>query len=388
MKFINTLGRIFYTELKTIFTDGGAILLFLVASFAYPVIYSVAYMSEVLEDVPVCVVDLDNTSSSRELIKYMNVCSEVSVTKSACSTKEAMIYLDKGEVNAIFRIPSDFESKLITQTQSPVSIYCDGAYFLFYKAAQKALLKATSVMSGKTEIKRLMNRGVDYNSAKNAATLMNIKVFNEYNPAGGYGSFLMPGIIFLILQQTLLIGIGLLGGSMKEKNLFRFYKVYDNKIGGIKALILGKSLAYTAVYVFNFILSLVVLNDIFGFPEQGSFIDQIAITIPYLLAVSFLGLALSTLFKTRVHSLMFLVFLSPLLLFMSGVSWPIESIPMWLRAIISVFPSQFAIPAFLRIKVMGVTLDKVHWELSMIIIQMIIYFFLACFAYKKAIHKK
>jgi len=388
MKFINTLGRIFYTELKTIFTDGGAILLFLVASFAYPVIYSVAYMNEVLEDVPVCVVDLDNTTSSRELIKYMDASSEVAVTCAANSTKEAKNVLDKGDVNAIFRIPSGFEKKLIAQTQSPVSIYCDGAYFLYYKAAQKALLKATSVMSAKIEVKRLMNRGVDYNSAKDSASLMDIKVFNEYNPAGGYGSFLMPGIIFLILQQTLLIGIGLLGGSMKEKNLFRFYKVYDNNKGGIKALILGKSLAYTTVYVFNFVLSLVVLNDIFGFPEKGLFIDQLAVTIPYLLAVSFLGLALSTLFKTRVHSLMFLVFLSPLLLFMSGVSWPIESIPMSLRTIISVFPSQFAIPAFLRIKVMGVALERVSWELIMILIQMTIYFFLACFAYKKAIHKK
>lgn len=388
MKFINTLGRIFYTELKTIFTDGGAILLFLVANFAYPVIYSFAYMNEELQDVPACVVDLDDTKSSRELIKYMDASSELKISRHAESTKEAMLLLDKGEVNTIFRIPSDFEKKILSQVQSPVSLYCDGAYFLYYKASQKALLKATSTLSAHIEIKRLMNKGADYNIAKDASQLMDIKTFNEYNPSGGYGSFLMPGIIFLILQQTLLIGIGLLGGSIKEKNYFRFYKVYDNKKGGIPALILGKSLAYTTVYVFNFILSLVVLNDLFGFPERGLFINQLAITIPYLLSISFLGLALSTLFKTRVHSLMFLVFLSPLLLFMSGVSWPLEAIPMSLRAIMSIFPSQFAIPAFLRIKIMGVALEHVSWELSAVLIQMVIYFFLACFAYKKAIHKK
>lgn len=388
MKFINTLRRIFFTELKTIFTDGGAILLFLVANFAYPVIYSVAYMNEELQNVPICVIDNDITQSSEKIIKYMDETSELKVSQRASSMSEAMEMFDKGKVNAIFLIPKDFEKKILISIQSPVSLYCDGAYFLFYKSAQKALIKATGKMSENIEIKQLMERGLGYNQAKSSSELMDIKVFQEYNQSGGYGSFLMPGMIYLILQQTLLIGIGLLGGSMKEKNYFRFYKVFDNKKGGLQALILGKTLAYTTVYLFNFILSLVVLNDVFQFPEKGLFINQLALTIPYLLSISFLGLAVSTLFKTRVHSLMFLVFLSPILLFMSGVSWPIEAIPMSLRFIFSVFPSQYAIPAFLRLKVMGVGIDKIAWELSFIIIQMIIYFLIACFAYKKAIHKK
>lgn len=388
MKFINTLARIFYTEFKTIFTDGGAILLFLIANIIYPVVYSVAYMNEEMVDVPVCVVDKDNTKSSRDLIKYMDASSELKISQSAISLKEAMKLFDKGEVNAVFRIPENFEKNIISSVQAPVSIYCDGAYFLYYKASQKALVKATGYMSENIEVKRLMEKGMDYNSAKDASKIIDLKVFNEYNSSGGYGSFLMPGIIFLILQQTLLIGIGLLGGSMKEKDYFRFYKVYDNKKGGIQALILGKALAYTTVYLLNFVLSLIVINDIFGFPDRGLFINQLAIAIPYLLSISFLGLALSTLFKTRVHSMMFLVFLSPVLLFMSGVSWPVEAIPTSLRAIMSVFPSQFAIPAFLRVKVMGVALDKVSWELSFILIQMLVYFLLACFAYKKVINKK
>jgi ABC-2 type transport system permease protein len=388
MKFINTLRRIFFRELKTIFTDGGAILLFLVANFAYPLVYSCAYMNEELQDVSVCLVDKDNTKSSRELIKYLDASSELKVSESAISMKEAMIQFEKGKVNAVFRIPDDFERKILSSEQSPVSMYCDGAYFLYYKACQKALVKATGIMSENIEIKRLMERGMDYHSAKDAANLVDLKVFNEYNPSGGYGSFLIPGIIFLILQQTLLIGIGLLGGSMKEKNYFRFYKVFDNKIGGIPALILGKSLAYTTVYLFNFILSLYVLNDLFGFPEKGLFINQLALVIPYILSVSFLGLAMSTLFKTRVHSMMFLVFLSPLLLFTSGISWPIESIPMSVRALMSIFPSQQAIPAFLRLKIMGVGLERISFEYIFIIVQMLIYFLLACFAYKKLIHKK
>lgn len=134
MKFLNTLARVFFTELRTIFTDGGAILLFLVANFIYPVVYSTAYMNEGLTDVPVCVVDKDNTKSSRELIKYMDASAELKISNSALSMKGAMHLFDKGEVNAIFRIPEDFEKKILSSVQSPVSIYCDGAYLLDRKS--------------------------------------------------------------------------------------------------------------------------------------------------------------------------------------------------------------------------------------------------------------
>ncbi|MCT4600532.1 MAG: ABC transporter permease [Marinifilaceae bacterium] len=387
MKFLNTLRRIFFAELKTIFTDGGAILLFFVANLVYPVVYSTAYTNEVLEELSVCVIDSDNTGLSRKITKYLDNTNELSVDYKVHDMADAKELFDNGKIHAVYNIPKDFEKDILSQKQATLGMYGDGAYFLYYKTAQKALVYAGGTLSAEVEIKRLMSKGMDFNSAKKSSNITNLKVFNEYNPSGGYGSFLMPAIIYLILQQTLLIGIGLLGGTQREKNTFKYYKAFDNKRGGIGALVIGKAMAYVLVYLVNFILSLYVINDLFGFPNAGSFTNQLALTIPYLFAVSFLGMSISTLFKTRVQSLLFLVFLSPVMLFMVGISWPLEAIPTFLKIIFSIFPSQFAIPAFIRIKLMDAELAMVSVEYIIILIQMVIYFGIACFAYKRMIHK-
>ena len=385
--YINTIGRVFFNELRTIFRDGGAILLFVIANFAYPVIYSFAYSNENVFDLPVCVVDFDNTSTSRSLIKMADETPELSIERSAASLQEAKEMFNRGEVNAIVRIPKDFEKKILKSESSPVSLYCDGAYFMYYKLAQKALLSSSNTLAAGIEVKKLLAKGENINQATTSVFPIKVDIFEEYNPGGGYGSFVMPGMIFLILQQTLLIGIGLLGGTRRENNSFRFYRVFCNTRGGISSLVLGKSLAYVMVYVFNFMLSLVVINHMFGFPFRGGFVSELLLLVPFLFAVSFMGLAISTLFRSRVHSLMFLVFLSPILLFLSGLSWPKDSIPEVLQWFSSLFPTEYGIPAFLRLRVMGVGFESISFEFFAILVQMIIYFFLACYAYKRLIIK-
>jgi ABC-2 type transport system permease protein len=242
-------------------------------------------------------------------------------------------------------------------------------------------------LAGGIEVKKLLAKGENLNQASTSIFPMNVDIFEKYNPGGGYGSFVMPGMIFLILQQTLLIGIGLLGGTKRENNTFRFYRIFRNTSGGISSLVLGKSLAYVMVYVFNFLLSLVVINHIFVFPFRGEFFNEILLLVPYLFAISFMGLALSTLFKSRVHSLMFLVFMSPILLFLSGLSWPKDSIPQVMQLFASLFPSEYGVPAFLRLRIMGVGFANIGLEYVAILVQMIIYFFIACYAYKRVIVK-
>lgn len=385
IRYINTIGRVFFSELKSIFRDGGAILLFVIANFIYPVVYSVAYGNENIFDLPVCVVDFDNTSTSRKLIKMVDVTSEVSIEKSAASLYEAKQMFNNGEVNAIVRIPKDFEKKILKSEPSPVSLYCDGAYFMYYKSAQKAILSSSATLAGGIEVKKLLAKGENLVQASTSMSPMDVDIFEEYNPGGGYGSFVMPGLIFLTLQQTLLLGIGLLGGTKREKNTFRFYSVFRDNRGGISSLILGKSLAYVILYLFNFLLSLVVINHTFAFPFRGEFLYEMMLYIPYIFAISFMGLALSTLFRSRAHSLMFLIFMSPILLFLSGLSWPKESIPEVLSLFSSLFPSEYGIPAFLRLRIMGVDFSSISFEFIAILVQMTIYFILACWAYRRVI---
>lgn len=99
-------------------------------------------------------------------------------------------------------------------------------------------------------------------------------------------------------------------------------------------------------------------------------------------------MAISLGFKHREYSIMFLVFLTPIVLFITGLSWPIEAMPEVLHSVFKLVPSTHMVPAYIRLRTMGVSLSEIKPELSALSIQMLLYFFLAVVGFKIAMNKK
>jgi len=372
----------FIDELKTIFKDKGAMLILFFAVLAYPLVYSIAYKNNVVRDIPVTVVDLDHTSSSRQMVKMLDATKELQVAQEVGSLHEAKQLFWDGNSKGIIMIPEGFEKDLLKGLQTSVSVYCDASYFLLYKETLTGTIQATGTLSAGVEIKRLMAAGSGEEQAMQQRDPMPAKFYYLYNPSGSYGSYVMPGMILIILQQTLLIGIGMIGGAGKERRNNRVVKPGLRVRQGMFSVVFGKGLAYFVIYIANIAYTLVYLSKWFGFPDKGSFADICILLVPYLFSVIFLGLMISMLFRRREHSIMTLVFVSPIVLFISGLSWPVSSIPPLLYKLSHIFPSTSMIPAFLRIRTMGVSISDVRPEFLFLMAQMILYFLLASFAYK------
>jgi ABC-2 type transport system permease protein len=214
-----------------------------------------------------------------------------------------------------------------------------------------------------------------------------IKTYTLFNPAGSYGTYVMPGLILVILQQTLLVGIGMIGGGRRErKKMLATSKNHEGS--SIFFTVTGKSLAYFALYSFNLIFTQIILAGWFNFPDKGSVIDAALLMIPFLFSVIFMGLTVSLLLTRREHSIMMLVFLSPVVLFLSGMSWPATSLPPVLYKLAHIFPTTSMIPAYLRIRTMGATLQDVGSEFLFLTAQMAVYGALAMLSYRIFLHRK
>ena len=372
----------FIDELKTIMNDKGAMLIFFLAVFAYPLVYSIAYKNNVVRDIPVTIVDLDNTATSRQMIRMLGATKELSVAQEVGSLHEARQLFWDGNSKGIILIAEGFEKDLLKGYQTSVSVYCDASYFLIYKETLTGTIQATGTLSAGVEIKRLMAAGNGEEMAMQQRDPMPSKFYNLYNPSGAYGSCIMPGVILIILQQTLLVGIGMIGGAGKERRNNQEFKPGMKVRQGMFSVVFGKGLAYFVIYIVNIAFTLIYLSKWFGFPDKGSFADVCILLVPYLFSVIFLGLMISMLFHRREHSIMILVFVSPIVLFLSGLSWPATSIPPLLYQIAHIFPSTSMIPAFLRIRTMGVSINDVRPEFLFLMCQMIFYFIMAAVTYK------
>lgn len=379
---IRMTGQFFMEELRSISKDAGVMLLFFVAILAYPVIYSVAYEKESLREIPVAIVDQDNSALSRQYSRMVDATEQMHVVMKAMSMEQAKQAFFHGKVRGVVLIPSEFEKNIYKGTQTSVSIYGDASYFLVYKQTLSGGLFSTSTFAAGIEVKRLLAKGARVEQAMRQRDPISCNIYSLYNPSSGYGSFVMPGLILVILQQTMLIGIGMIGGTRKERFQNHFLLPLGMRKGEIAPILFGKAGAYMMIYLLDSLFALIWIHHWFEFPDKGNLWNVFILLVPFFLAVSFLGLAISVFFRRREHSLIFLVFLSPAVLFLSGLSWPSTAIPPFLFKLAHIFPSTVMVPAYLRVRTMGVGLNAVSFELMFMMVQVVVYFILAYFAFR------
>ncbi len=366
----------FVNELKAIFTDSGALLILVGALIIYPVIYSIGYYNEVMTNINVAVIDQDQSATSRKYAAMIDATREVNVSHDALDMHSAENLLLTNKVSGIVLIPDGFEKDVLSGQQANVAVYADASYFLKYKNIISATTYSNAYFSGGVSVMRYMAEGQSMKQAKISNDPLPVYTHILYNPSSGYASFIMPGIILVIFQQTLLIGIGILGGSFSESKASPFILPAQKRKREMLPFLTGKTGAYLFISLFNIAFAAILVHHWFHYPDKANMLDVFMLLFPYLLSVISLGIGISTLFKHRESAIVFMVFLSPIVLFLSGLSWPTSSMPDWLVFISKIVPSTTAIPAYLRLRTMGVSITEIKSEMLFLYGQAAVYFIL------------
>lgn len=377
------IADVFYIwrdELRNIFKDSGVIVFFFLVPFAYPLLYALIYNNEVVHEAKMVVVDDSNTYLSREFARRVNATPDVQIVRVCKDMQEAKRMLDEKEAYGILYFPSEFSKDINSGKQAKVSLYADMSSLLFYKAF---LLSATEVSFslGKEYVAQLHPSSTRQTEAItiNPIPYESVALFNSQM---GFASFLVPAILILVIQQTLILGIGMLGGTAREKNEYHVLVPIDRHFDGTLRIVLGKSLSYIVLYAVVCIWVFAIVPRLFSFPQVGSPGVILLFLLPFLAASIFLAMTLSGFMTSRESPMLVFVFTSVILLFISGVSWPKEAIPEFWKILGSIFPSTPGVQGFIRINTSGATLNEVANEYRLLWIQAGCYFISACLIYR------
>lgn len=367
-------------ELKNVFKDSGVMIFFFLVPFIYPLLYAFIYNNEVVHNAKMVVVDQSDSYLSREYIRKVDATADVKVVAVCSDMEEAKRMMDAKEAYGILYFPSEFSKNIHKGKQATVSLYCDMSALLFYKAFLLATtevsleigkeLRAQNNPSSTIEQEKIMINPIPYES---------VALFNSQN---GFASFLVPAILILVIQQTLILGIGMLGGTAREKNRFHSLVPISRHFNGTLRIVFGKSLTYILLYIVVCVWALGVVPKLFSLPQVGDPWTVMLFVLPYLFASIFLSMTLSGFMTSRESPMLVFVFTSVILLFISGVSWPKEAIPPFWKAVGYLFPSTPGIQGFIRINTAGASLNEVVHEYRTLWIQAGIYFITACIIYR------
>ncbi len=378
--WIKDFWGIFCHEFRQIFSDSGVLLIFLVAGLAYPLLYNVVYLNGILSDTPIAVVDNADCPESHRFIREIDATREVEVAAKCVNMAEAEKMMQERKVNGILMFPSDFGEKLARNETSTVSLYADMSSFLYYK---NALMATNFVMLhevGQIQMERYSMLGMTEQSASQTVKPLGYEDNNPYNRASSYSFFLISAILMIIIQQTLFYGMSLLVGTARERNR-SFASLPDRLEGhGVGRVVLGRGGAYWLLYLAVGMYIAFIVPAIFGIPQRGEFHDVLALLVFFITDCVFFSMTWSTLITRRESVFVLFLAMSPVALFLTGCSWPTVAFPGFWKVFSYIFPSTFGAQGFINMSTAGGDMGAADVQMKAMIVQTIIYFFLACAA--------
>lgn len=372
-------------ELKNVLKDQGVLMFLVIVPLAYPLLYSWIYNNEVTREVPVAVVDMSHSHTSREFTRMLDASPDTKVAARCKSLEEAKERVGRGEAYGVVYFPQDFQTKLNRMEQTHVGVYCDMSLMLAYKAIFQTCTAIQGNLNSRIQIELTGNA-----TAREDELTTRPLDFDEvpmFNNTAGYGNFIIPGVLILIIQQTLLLGVGMAAGTARERNNYGFLVPANKHYRGVMRIVWGKSLAYFMIYIVMGTYLLCAVPYMFNFISLVSWKSLMPFILPYLLACIFFSMTISVLMRYRENVMLLVVFSSVPLLFMSGVSWPQSNIPSFWQGVSWLFPSTFGIRGFVRMNSMGATLEDISTEYHALWIQTVVYFVLAHEVYRFQIGK-
>jgi ABC-2 type transport system permease protein len=351
-------GGAFVGEIRRIFTDRGVMSLMILAPILFGFFFSFPYLGQTLRELPLAVVDQDRTELSRQIVMTLDADDGLSVTERPETLAEAQAALRDRKIFGVVEIPAGTTRGLLKGEAAPLPSYVDPAYPLVYRRMLQGIDEAVSALTDGLTSHEVRAGGVADRllAPTSPAVILPVPLFN---PTGGPVGAILPAVLLLIFQQTLLMGAAMSAGTAFAP-IFAPGAVPTRSSA---SRIVAQGLAHLVVSLPVLLLLLILLASVCGFAIAGRLPDLILFAVPFLLATSFMGQATGIWIRPREITAVLILALSLPPLFLIGVAWPAEAIPPSLRTIGLLFPSGRGIDGLLRIVQMGAALPdlSIDW---------------------------
>ena len=367
MSFLN----LFKAELQRVFRDSALVLTIFGGVILYAFLYPQPYLKQTLTALPVGVVDLDRSSLSKEITFMLSSTPNIQIKQTYLTRHDAFKALQKSQIKAIVFFPKDLEKKAYRGERPTIEVGVDNSYFLIFGAVMESALKAILTQSTIIKITQKLRQNASPTEALGSSLPFTIKPINLFNPQESYTQYIIPAVFILILQQTLLIGLGILGGginqSLAQKDSFYYT---DAPLGFV---ILSRLVIFGMIFFVHLLFYTGFMFEFYNIKHIATSSDLLIVGVLFIMAVVMLGNFLGSLFSFREVATPVVLFSSLPLIFSIGFIWPLEAMPTFVHTIALFFPVTPAIEAYLKLNQMGSSLSGVSSEVGLLVLQIVGY---------------
>lgn len=342
--------------MKLIIHDQGLLLFFLFLPLAYPIVYSLIYNPELVRDVKMVVVDNDRTPYSRRLVRDMDATQEAKVIGYAANMTEAKEAMHSHQCYAILEIPEGLEQKVGRGDKAAIPMYCEMSLLLRYRGFLVASTNIAAKLGAEIQATTAEDN-IPLSSSMLTGDVMPISSVSMGNIESGFCSFIMPGIIILILQQCIILAIGMMGGAYHEHPQLLGENMLSERPAVLTSM-LARILSCITMLIVPVIFLVYYVPWIFSLPMSFNILERFLFLLPMILGSCLLGLTVQGLVSQRENIIIIWVATSVAFLFLSGLTWPRYAMSPFWSAIGDLIPATWGIEGFIRMNTNGGSLAQ------------------------------
>lgn len=333
--FIN-IWRVTRRELRRI-TSRSIYLLASVGAMLVAIFFFMTLMERgAAENIPIAVVDHDQTTISRRVCHEMQATPSVDIIMITNSFAEAREAMQQGKLYGIFVIPEGFYSNLVAFKRPQLDFYTTNAYTVGGNTAYKQMLTMVNLASGALQREVLRKKGMTDDVIMHRIQPIAVEAHLLANPWGNYTIYLvstvLPGILGVI---ALLLTVFAIGFELKTKTSTVWLRVAG---GDYTVAMIGKLLPYTFIYMMLGITCHVLFYYIVGFPVMGSHLRLLWGLLLFIMAMEIMGIVLIGCLPTLRDALSVGALYSMLGFSLSGFTYPNMAMLPFVKALSNLEP--------------------------------------------------
>ena len=335
MKFLHNIAAVIRRELR-LMRQRPVYLLASVGVMTFCMIFFLTLLRDrIPQDLPVGVVDLDESSLSRNFIRQLDA-TRIGETVGFSSYTEARKALQTGKISSFCVIPEGFYSDVLSNRQPVLTMYVNTLYFVGGALSYKELLTLANLSSGAVQREVLRAKGPDDGSIMAQIQPIVIDSHNIGNPAADYRAFLCNALIPGVLETIIiLVTVYALGSELKYGTSRH---LLEKAGGSMTAAMLGKLIPYTVLFTMMGIICDLILYDWMRVPMAGSIWNMFLGTFLLVLASEAVAFFIVGTLPVLRLSISISALYSMLAFSLAGFSLPVEAMPSYIQGLATAFP--------------------------------------------------
>jgi ABC-2 type transport system permease protein len=387
MTFTKNIKQLIKRELGIIANDGSILLTVFIAPLLYIFLLGTIYIHKDINSVDITVVDNDNSKLSHTFIRFIESSQKVNVKYHSTNYEEAKKHLLNIDVHGAVIIPKGFESNIRLLKGSNINVYLNNSRFLMSNEINKTVQKIAVMMGAGIRLRYFEEQGINPKEAIDMVMPVQAEIHFMNNVFNNYGYFLLPGLLILILQQTLFIGLGeSLSLEREEKTFSKLLTINSNTA----TTIIGKNIFYLFLYSAYFILTFSAIFPFFGLPVKGNLFALSVLSILFIIAMILFTNLISLFFKKQIVFMEIAAFTTYPFFLITGFSWPTYALPLPYQIMSNLIPTTPMLEGIIKTTQQNAGFDIIKIPLLILFTQIVIFYTLTHWRYsylkKKEMH--